>query len=49
MWDVCTFLQPLVDMLNWWVGAFYVPLNFLGYTTPNAASWFNPYLPCVVT
>jgi hypothetical protein len=46
---ICTLLQPMVDMLQGWVGMFYIPLNFLGFATPPVASWFNPLLPCTLT
>ncbi len=44
MWTVCTSFQPLVDLLQGFVGLAYLLPNLLGFATPPVATWFNPLL-----
>ena len=45
----CTFLQPVVDCIQFFLNFMYLPLNWLGIVTPPVNTWFQPFVSCTLT
>jgi hypothetical protein len=46
---ICTFLQPMVGMVQTLVDFMYLGLNVIGVVTPPVITWFQPLVPCTLT
>lgn len=45
----CTFIQPLVNSMQWMLNLIYLPMSFIGISAPPVSSWFQPLLSCTLT